>query len=73
MCQSCDTKRAIIFGMHLTDEVVEKVPHRQWIFTSLSGFGFLSVSIARFWVSFAVWRMKPSVNYRPSCVPRLSE
>ena len=32
-CPSCDKKRAIILGLRLTEDIVEQVPHRQWVFT----------------------------------------
>lgn len=32
-CPSCDKKRAILLGLRLTTEVIEAVPHRQWVFT----------------------------------------
>ena len=32
-CPSCDQKRALILGHRLLDEVMAKVPHRQWVFT----------------------------------------
>lgn len=32
-CPSCHQKRVIEFGEYLTEEIIEKVPHRQWVFS----------------------------------------
>lgn len=32
-CPSCHQKRVIEFGEHLHDEILMKVPHRQWVFS----------------------------------------
>jgi len=32
-CPSCDQKRALLLGLRLADEILESVPHRQWVFT----------------------------------------
>ncbi len=32
-CPSCHQKRVIEFGEHLCNEVLKKVPHRQWVFS----------------------------------------
>jgi hypothetical protein len=33
VCPSCDQKRAVLLGLRLADEIIEPVPHRQWVFT----------------------------------------
>ena len=33
LCPSCSRKRTILFAEHLTDEVLLKLPHRQFVFT----------------------------------------
>lgn len=32
-CPSCHQKRVVEFGEHLYEDVMEKVPHRQWVFS----------------------------------------
>jgi hypothetical protein len=33
LCPSCSRKRTILFAEHLTNEVLLKLPHRQFVFT----------------------------------------
>jgi hypothetical protein len=33
---SCHQKRVIEFGEHLHEEVLEDVPHRQWVFSIMN-------------------------------------
>ena len=42
LCPSCAQKRAILFGEHIVNDVLLRLPHRQFVFTSQNASGLLS-------------------------------